>query len=404
MGIAPKPKEKDYISSETTATLNQTNGAETNLIDLQTAGYNSQYTQPKVDAYNQYANRDPFSYDFNSDPVYQGLRDRYMMKGNMANYNTQAQAATNTSGYGNSYAQTAGYQAYSQSMDELMNQIPELAQQNLNRYNQEGQDMLDKYNMLADLEQFDYQQYRDTIADAYNDLLYFQSKYQYLNDQDFEHYKNSLSEWMENRDYNYKMAVLGDKAKELGLTSGHNEWVQDGDGSWYYFDEVGNPLTGWQKVDGKWYYMDQRFGDMKTGWQEINGKWYHMDGSGAMQTGWQKIGNTWYKMDDSGAMQTGWVKDNGKWYYLDQSGAMKTGWVKDKGKWYYTDGSGAMKTGWLTVGDKQYYLDSSGAMKENGTFTIDGHKYTFDKNGEVQLERREKTEAATRDQVTGKRI
>ncbi len=55
--------------------------------------------------------------------------------------------------------------------------------------------------------------------------------------------------------------------------------------AWYYFNNKGYIVTGWQKLDGTWYYLNPSNGIMMTGWQAINGKWYYMNGSGEMQTG-----------------------------------------------------------------------------------------------------------------------
>ena len=179
--------------------------------------FNSPYTAQVQQSYQNILNRPQFSYDFNSDPVYQGLRDRYINAGNMANYNAQAEAAALTGGYGNSYAQTAGYQAYAKQLNNLMDQIPELAEQRLNRYNQETQQMYDIHNLLSNLEATDYNRHRDTINDLYNDLLYYQGEYQYMNDQDFNYYKTNLDKWLSDRDYYYQQEQLEKRAKEAGL-------------------------------------------------------------------------------------------------------------------------------------------------------------------------------------------
>ena len=334
LGNAPIRK----IGQETSATaaqLAKSEGAWNNRAD-----YSSQWTNQATDAQNALLNRPAFSYNFNADPVYQGLRDRYMNAGNMANYNTQAQTTANTGGFGNSYSQTAGYQAYTQQLDNLMEQIPQLAQQNLNRYNQDTQMMRDRYNMLKELEAHDYSRYRDTINDLYNDLTYYQNKYQYLNDQDFKYYQQDMQKWLTDREYYYQAAVLGDKAKELGIGAG-DKWIQD-NGKWYLQTDMGDVRKGWQKNNGKWYYMDD-MGAMTTGWQKVNGKWYFLEGNGAMATGWKKSGNDWYYLNggDDGSMATGWKKDGNDWYYLDPA-------------------TGKMVTGTQTIGGTTYKFGSNG--------------------------------------------
>jgi len=96
----------------------------------------------------------------------------------------------------------------------------------------------------------------------------------------------------------------------------------------------------------------------------------------------------WCVEDNEGKTVKGWYNDNGTWYYLNDEGIMQTGWVKDKdSRWYYLDETGAMKTGWFQDTDgKWYYLqeDSNGykgSMYKDGTYTIDGKEYKFDKDG-----------------------
>lgn len=128
---------------------------------------------------------------------------------------------------------------------------------------------------------------------------------------------------------------------------------------WYY-QENGQSVTGWKKIDNVWYYFDSK-GVMQTGWQKVDGVWYYLKPWGGMATGWQKVDGVWYYLTGSGAMKTGWLQTGGKWYYLSGSGAMKTGWVEWKGDWYYMDSSGAMLTD--TITPDGYYVDQDGVWR-----------------------------------------
>lgn len=57
-------------------------------------------------------NRKDFSYDMNNDQMYQQYRDAYMRQGQQAMRDTMGAASALTGGYGSTYAQTAGSQAY----------------------------------------------------------------------------------------------------------------------------------------------------------------------------------------------------------------------------------------------------------------------------------------------------
>ena len=74
--------------------------------------YTSQWQGQLSDAIGKILDRKEFSYDVNSDALYQQYKDRYVQGGKMAMMDTLGQAATLTGGYGNSYAQAAGQQAY----------------------------------------------------------------------------------------------------------------------------------------------------------------------------------------------------------------------------------------------------------------------------------------------------
>ena len=95
-------------------------------------------------------NRPKFSYDFNTDALYQQYKDKYIQQGKMAMADTIGQASAMTGGYGNSYAATVGNQAYQAHLDELNDIVPELYQMAYDRYNQEGQDLYNKYGLLMD--------------------------------------------------------------------------------------------------------------------------------------------------------------------------------------------------------------------------------------------------------------
>lgn len=76
------------------------------------ADYVSKYGDQIQALLDKILNRDPFKYDFNADPMYQMYKDRYLQQGRMAMQDTMGDAAALTGGYGNSYAATAGQQAY----------------------------------------------------------------------------------------------------------------------------------------------------------------------------------------------------------------------------------------------------------------------------------------------------
>lgn len=101
------------------------------------------------DVMDRILNREKFSYDLDGDALYQQYKDKYIKQGKMAMEDTMGQAAAMTGGYGNSYAQTAGQQAYNAQLDNLNDIVPELYQMAYDRYNQEGQDLYNQYSLLS---------------------------------------------------------------------------------------------------------------------------------------------------------------------------------------------------------------------------------------------------------------
>ena len=123
-----------------------------------------QYAQylPKTNAeqmdelFEQIMNRDKFSYDLNGDALYQQYKDRYLEQGRLAMQDTMGQAAALTGGYGNSYAQTVGQQAYAQQLDRLNDLVPDLYTLALSNYEREGENLWQQYEAYAAREQQEY--------------------------------------------------------------------------------------------------------------------------------------------------------------------------------------------------------------------------------------------------------
>lgn len=132
-------------------------------------GYSSPLTQQKNDALNAYMNRGPFKYDINADALYQQYKDKFIQQGQAAMQDTMGQAAALTGGYGSSYAQNVGQQAYNQHLLQLNDVVPELYQMAYGKYQDEGNELLQRYSMLSgeEAEAFNrwYQQNRDAVAD-----------------------------------------------------------------------------------------------------------------------------------------------------------------------------------------------------------------------------------------------
>ena len=140
---------KHVVGQNTSAktTTPQTTAPQTTTYTVN-AG-NEPYVQQLNALYDQIMNRKPFQYDLNSDLLYKNLADSYTQAGQKAMRDTMGTAAGLTGGYGNSYAQLVGNQAYQEHLTALNDQIPSLYEQALNAYLNEGNQMLQQYELAA---------------------------------------------------------------------------------------------------------------------------------------------------------------------------------------------------------------------------------------------------------------
>lgn len=176
-------QQQNQTTQQTTPTQSSTvQQAQSTLKQLSGRNYQSQW-QPRINTMmDQYLNRDKFSYDLNADALYNQLRDQYRLMGQQAMMDTMGQAAMLTGGYGNSYAQSVGQQAYQGYLQQLSDKVPDLYQLALDQYINEGNQMQDNIGMMMQQDSLDYDRYRDQMADqddAYDKLVALMTGYGY---------------------------------------------------------------------------------------------------------------------------------------------------------------------------------------------------------------------------------
>lgn len=228
----------DYVESDTVKQANA-------LLQQHLAGKPGDWVDPYLDRrmgyLDQYENRDPFSYDFNSDALYNQYKDQYIQQGQMAMMDTMGQAAAMTGGYGNSYAQTVGQQAYNQQLGQLNNIMPELYQMAYDRYNQQGQDLLNMYDLYAGLSEEDYGKYQDSMTNWYEQLGYLNDTY--INERNFDYADYVADRNLAYNEYAADRALAWDKyAADRNLA--YDDYVADRNLAY-------NQYQG-EKDDAKW--------------------------------------------------------------------------------------------------------------------------------------------------------
>lgn len=170
--------------------------------------YQSTWKDQLNETISQILNRDKFSYDLNGDALYQQYKDQYVQQGKMAMMDTMGQAQAMTGGYGNSYAQSVGQQAYQGYLQQLNEVVPELYGMALDQYNQEGQNMYNQAALMAQMEDQDYGRYQDAMNAWLAERDYLAGRYdsergydygQYTDNRDF-----SYGSFVDDRNYQYQ--------------------------------------------------------------------------------------------------------------------------------------------------------------------------------------------------------
>lgn len=162
---APK-KEVTPAQSTGTADKSYTETMET-LKKAETTAptYSGSYDQEIKDLYQKITNREPFKYDYASDPLYGQYSEKYQQLGRQAMKDSMGQTAALTGGYGNSYGSAVGQQQYDAYLQRLNDVLPELYGQAYNQYNAEGDRLKEQYSLAASLRDTEYNQYRDALGD-----------------------------------------------------------------------------------------------------------------------------------------------------------------------------------------------------------------------------------------------
>ena len=199
----------------------------------------------------QILNREKFSYDMNSDALYQQYKDKYIQQGKMAMADTMGQAAAMTGGYGNSYAAAVGNQAYQSSLQQLNDVIPELYQMAYDRYNQEGQDLYNQYGMLSNERTTEYGMWNDGYNKLVDDRNYYGNDYYNISNQDYGRWMdegnildNNRNYWSGeydssyNRDWNEHTTSEGYKYQSIADANARAMWQAEYDEDVRQFDET----------------------------------------------------------------------------------------------------------------------------------------------------------------------
>lgn len=170
---------------------------------------------------NTIANRDKFSYDFNTDPLFQNALASAMQSGQTAMQDTIGQASALTGGYGSSYATSAANQAYNSFIQDAYSDLPQYYNMALQAYEMEGNELYNQLGMWRDADDSEY----NRLYNAYN-MNYGQAQdmynKEYSNYWDTANYNLGVDQY--NNDMTYKYASLNESARQHNQSMAYNQY------------------------------------------------------------------------------------------------------------------------------------------------------------------------------------
>lgn len=145
------------------------------------------YSDQVRDMMDKIMNRVKFSYDVDTDPLFQQALASAMKSGKQAMTDTIGQASALTGGYGSTYATSAGNQAYNAFIEDAYNNLPQYYQMALEAYQMEGDEMYRQFGMVSEL---DDKEFSRNIA-AYDATSQYRNR---AYDESYGRYRDSMSD------------------------------------------------------------------------------------------------------------------------------------------------------------------------------------------------------------------
>jgi peptidoglycan hydrolase-like protein with peptidoglycan-binding domain len=367
---------EDYMESEAVKAA----GDALNAHNANKPGeYQSQWQAQLDGLMNQIMNREKFSYDLNGDALYQQYKDKYIEQGKLAMADTMGQAAAMTGGYGSSYAQSVGQQAYQGQLDNLNDVVPELYAMALDKYNREGQDLYNQYGMVMDRENLDYGRYRDTVSDFLTDRDYLTGRYDTERGFDYGKYVDDR-----NLDYTLHQDGYQKLLDALGIAQGD---YYNGADMFHSEQATKNSVAG------------QQFNDAMSIWGAENDQaWKNYQASeearqyanSLLQQGYQNEFGEWEANNNEAWRQKEWERDESRYQdEVDRYEASQKATVNSNGTVSNPDGSLQLSSiPGINTNDSSYF-DKNGNFKKaeflgttqdgESSFRIDGKTVVLDK-------------------------
>lgn len=155
--------------------------------------YQSQYETQINSILDTIYNRKPFDVknDANYNALYDQYRERYQAQAQRAMNDAMASAQAQTGGYGSTYSQAAGQQAYDNTMQGMNDNSLSLLNLAYDIYQGDRANDYNKLNAYQSVDNTDYSRYRDTMADWESDRNF-----------GYQQYRDNVADWQTDRNYN----------------------------------------------------------------------------------------------------------------------------------------------------------------------------------------------------------
>ncbi len=164
-------------------------------------GYTSKYGSQLNSILEQIQNPDKFNWSFDGDELFKYYADLYSQNGKQASMDAMGQAAALTGGYGNSYAQQVGNQAYDEWMRNLYDKGMDLRDRAYQQYQDQRADLYNRYGVLQGADESEYGRYRDTVQDWNADRDYWTGRTDTESERDYNRYRDTVADYRDERDY-----------------------------------------------------------------------------------------------------------------------------------------------------------------------------------------------------------
>lgn len=183
--------------------------------------YTSRYDQTIQDMIQGILDREDFTYNPSTDPLYQNYRQQYIREGQRATQDAMGAAAAASGGIPSSYASTAAGQAGNYYNAQLTDKIPELYQLAYNQYLNDYQMDLSDLGVVQGQEATDYGRYQDQLAQYNTDRNFAYNQYLNgfnmlntnlqtalgMNNQEWQQYLTQLDQYNTDRNFAYNQLL-----------------------------------------------------------------------------------------------------------------------------------------------------------------------------------------------------